>query len=118
MLELNIRISNRKSGIISAIEGVLEDAENGLSAECRAAIHTAKEQLRALIKSAHRYDDCLEKSVSTHPDCKKLLKLLVRRMLLNLALGCAEIGTFNRGRDASACIGVTPIQYSSGEKSN
>lgn len=118
LLELNIRISNRKSGIISAIEGVLEDAENGLSVECRAAIHTAKEQLRALIKSAHRYDDCLEKSVSTHPDCKKLLKLegvgTTNAINLYLALGCAEIGTFNRGRDASACIGVTPIQYSSG----
>lgn len=33
-----------------------------------------------------------------------------------LALGCAEIGTLRKGRDASACIGLTPIQYSSGGK--
>jgi transposase len=31
-----------------------------------------------------------------------------------LALGCAEIGVFNKGKDASACIGLTPIQHSSG----
>ena len=75
LLEMNIRISNRKGGIISAIEGVLEDAENGLSVECRAAIFTSKEHLQSLIKAVHRYDDCLEKSVIAHVDCKKLLKL-------------------------------------------
>jgi len=31
-------------------------------------------------------------------------------------LGCAELGTFNKGKDASACIGLTPLQYSSGGK--
>jgi transposase len=38
----------------------------------------------------------------------------VNAINLYIALGCAEIGTFSKGRDASACIGVTPIQYSSG----
>ena len=33
---------------------------------------------------------------------------------LYIALGCAEIGTFSKGKDASACIGLTPIQHSSG----
>jgi transposase len=75
LLELNIRTSNRKGGIISGIEGVLEDATNGLSVECRAAIFTSKEHLQSLIKAVQRYDDCLEKSVIAHADCKKLLKL-------------------------------------------
>jgi transposase len=117
LLELNIRISNRKGGIISAIEGVLEDATNGLSVAGRVAIHTAKEQLSVLIQSVGRYDDCLKKSVAAHPDCKRLLKLegvgTTNAINLYLALGCAEIGAFSKGRHASACIGVTPIQYSS-----
>ena len=120
LLELNIRISNRKGGMICAIKGVLEDPSNGLSVECRAAINIAKEQLSTLIKTVHRYDDCIEQSVRAHPDCKKLLKLegvgTVNAINLYLALGCAEIGTFGKGRDASACIGLTPIQYSSGGK--
>lgn len=118
LLELNIRISNRKGGIISAIDDILEDATNGLSAECRVAIQTAKEHLKVLIEAVHRYDDCLEKSVSAHADCKKLLKLegvgTMNAINLYLALGCWDIGVFNKGKDASACIGLTPIQHSSG----
>jgi len=118
LLEMNIRISNRKGGIICAIEGVLEDATNGLSAECRAAIFTSKEHLQSLIKAVHRYDDCLEKSVIAHADCKKLLKLegvgTMNAINLYIALGCWDIGVFTKGKDASACIGLTPIQHSSG----
>ena len=118
LLEMNIRISNRKGGIICAIEGVLEDATNGLSAECRAAIFTSKEHLQSLIKALHRYDDCLEKSVIAHTDCKKLLKLegvgTMNAINLYIALGCWDIGVFTKGKDASACIGLTPIQHSSG----
>ena len=118
LLELNIRISNRKGGIICAIEGILEDATNDLSAECRAAIFTAKEYLKVLIKAVHRYDECLDKSVIAHADCKKLLKLegvgTMNAINLYLALGCAELGVFTKGKDASACIGLTPIQHSSG----
>ena len=115
---MNIRISNRKGGIICAIEGVLEYAGNGLSAECRAAIYTAKEHLKSLIDAVHRYDGCLEKSVIAHADCKKLLKLegvgTMSAINLYIALGCAELGVFSKGKDASACIGLTPIQHSSG----
>ncbi len=118
LLEMNIRVSNRKGGIICAIEGVLEDATNGLSAECRAAIFTSKEHLQSLIKAVHRYDDCLEKSVIAHADCKKLLKLegvgTMNAINLYIALGCWDIGVFTKGKDASACIGLTPIQHSSG----
>ena len=37
---------------------------------------------------------------------------------LYIALGCAELGVFNKGKDASACIGLTPQQYSSGGKTS
>ena len=118
LLELNIRISNRKGGIICAIEGVLEDGENDLSAEFRSAIYTAKEHLKSLIEAVQRYDDCLEKSVTAHAECKKLLKLegvgTMNAINLCIALGCSELGVFSKGKDASACIGLTPIQHSSG----
>jgi transposase len=118
--ELNIRISSRNGGIICAIELVLEDATNGLSIECRAAIHIAKEQLKVLIESVRRYDSCLVKSVKANPDCKKLLKLegvsTINAINLYLALGCSDSSAFSKGKDASACIGLTPVQHSSGGK--
>ena len=118
LFELNIKISNRRGGIISAIEGVLEDATNGLSTECRRAIFLAKENLKALLEAVRHYNDCMENSVNTHPVCKKLMKLEgvgpMNAINLYIALGCAEIGAFSKGKDASACIGLTPIQHSSG----
>jgi len=116
--ELNLRIAKSRGSIIRSIEGILEDAENDLSSECRVAISIAKEHFSSLVDAVQRYDDCLEKSASLHPDCKKLLKLegvgTLNAINLYLALGCAEIGAFNKGKDASACIGLTPIQHSSG----
>ena len=52
LFELNIKISSRKGGIISAIE-----------------------HLRGLFESARHYDDCINKPVAAHPECKKLMKL-------------------------------------------
>ena len=31
-------------------------------------------------------------------------------------MGCSELGAFSKGKDASACIGLTPLQHSSGGK--
>jgi len=84
-----------------------------LSAECRRAIFLAKEHLSTLFKDVKHYDDCMEKSVTSHPDCKKLLRVedVGAMNVINhyIALGCAEISYFSKGKDASAGIGLTPI---------
>ncbi|MCP4269442.1 MAG: IS110 family transposase [Candidatus Brocadiaceae bacterium] len=118
LLELNIRIGNRQGGILCAIDAVLEDATNGLSDECRRAIYIGKGQLAVSIEAVEHYDKCLEKVVSINKECKKLLRLegvgTTNAINLYLALGCWDIGVFSKGKDASACIGLTPIQHSSG----
>jgi len=43
-------------------------------------------------------------------------KLLLYFPMTGISIGCAELGVFLKGKDVSACIGVTPIQYSSGGK--
>lgn len=120
LLELNIKVSNRGGGMKSAIERTLEDAENGLTAEFRSALDIAWQQYILILKSINEYDNCLEKSIESHSECKKLLKLegvgTLNAINLYIALGCAELGVFEKGKDASACIGLTPIQYSSGGK--
>lgn len=35
---------------------------------------------------------------------------------LYIELGCAELDTFSKGKDVVACIGLTPMQHSSGGK--
>ena len=120
LLEFNIKVSNRNGGLKGTVESTLEDAENGLSFEFRAALNAAWNQYLAIVNTISTYDDCLEKSMENHPDCQKLLKLegvgTLNAINLYIALGCAELGVFEKGKDASACIGLTPIQYSSGGK--
>jgi len=118
LLELNIRVSTRNGGLSGTIKAVLEDAENGLSSEFRAALDAAFTCFLSLVDSIASYDECLEKSVQEHKDCQRLFKLegvgIINAVNLYIALGCTELGVFNKGKDASACIGLTPIQYSSG----
>lgn len=122
LLEFNIRVSSKNGGLKGTIELLLEDAENGFSCVFRQALDTAWKQYSQLLESIHVYDECLESSIEDHKDCKRLLKLegvgTLNAINLYIALGCAELGTFTKGKDASACIGLTPIQYSSGGKSN
>jgi transposase len=120
LLEFNIRVSAKGGGLKGTIESVLEDAENGLSMAFREALDTAWNYHTGIVESIRIYDDCLEKSVKEHADCQRLLKLegvgIINAINLYIALGCGELGRFSKGKDASACIGLTPIQYSSGGK--
>ena len=91
-----------------------------MSIEFREALDTAHQQFLSTVKSISVYDGSLEKSVQKHSDCQRLLKLegvgVINAVNLYIALGCAELGVFKKGKDASACIGLTPIQHSSGGK--
>jgi len=120
LLEFNIRFSARNGGLRGAIESTLENAENSLSPLFRDALKTVWGQYLLIMKSIATYDDCLVKSIVSHPECQRLLKLegvgTLNAINLNIALGCCELGVFSKGKDASACIGLTPIQYSSGDK--
>jgi transposase len=118
LLEFNIRVSPKHGGLKGVIESLLEDAENGFSFEFRRALNAAWELHLGLLDSIRVYDRCLETSIDEHDDCKRLLKLegvgTLNAINLYIALGCADLGVFNKGKDASACIGLTPLQHSSG----
>lgn len=120
LLEFNIRVSMRSGGLSGVIQSTLEDFENGLFFEFRKALYAAWQEYLSIAKTIQIYDDCLEKAIEQNNDCKKLKKLEGVRVLnavnLYISLGCAELGVFTKGKDASACIGVTPIQHSTGGK--
>lgn len=120
LLEFNIRTSPRNGGLGGAIKSTLEDAENNLSSEFRASLKAAWDSYVFVVKSIKTYDDNLLKAIELHPECQRLLKLegvgTLNAINLYIAIGCCEIGTFSKGKDVSACIGLTPIQYSSGGK--
>ena len=118
LLEFNIRVSLKQGGLKGAVESLLEDAENGFSNEFRRALNAAWGLHLEILASIRVYDRCLETTIDEHDDCKRLLKLegvgTLNAINLYIALGCADLGVFNKGKDASACIGLTPLQHSSG----
>jgi len=120
LLEFNVRVSTKSGGLKAAVQSFIEDAENELSFEFRESLNTAYGQYVLLVESIKTYESCLEKVVAQHLDCKKLLRLegvgTINAVNLYIALGCAELGVFSKGKNASACIGLTPMQYSSGGK--
>jgi transposase len=120
LLEFNIRMSPRQGGLAGVVKAVLEDAENGFSMLFREAVQTAWEQFMLRVESIKQYDRCLEKAANQHVVCKSLQAIEgvgpLNAINLYIALGCGEMGQFKKGRDASACIGLTPIQHSSGGK--
>ena len=120
LLELGIRTGNKKGGMLMAIDEVLEDADNGLTVEFRRALHTAREQLSVAIETVKAYESGLESAIKLHHDCKKLLKLEsvgpVNAVNLYMTLACNDSEVFSKGKDAAACIGLTPLQHSSGGK--
>lgn len=120
LFEFNIRVSSRKHSLKQVIQSTLEDAENEFSIAFRNAIDRAWKQYQELIQSIAIYDDCIERSIRNNRECKRLMKLegvgVINAINLYMLLGCSEQGVFKKGRDAAACIGLTPIQHSTGGK--
>lgn len=120
LLEFNIRVSPKKGGLSGVIAAVLEDAENGFSYPFRKSLQSSWQAYLNTVKGIAEYDKRLEKAMQQHPECMKLLALegvsTINAVNLFIVLSCGEAGVFKTGRDAAACIGVTPIQHSSGGK--
>ena len=120
LLEFNIKVSPRGGGISGVIESVLEDAENGFCPSFREALESTWKIYLYTVQDIKEKEKLLERVIRAHPECKKLLDLegvsTINAVNLYLSIGCGDIGVFQSGRDAAACIGLTPLQHSSGGK--
>jgi len=118
LLEFGIVISKTVSSFKKRIPEILEDAENELTVPLRESISQMWLLYKRIEEDFNRLDTQL--SVLTHQDedCQRLMKLEgvgpITAARLKLQLGHTE--HFKNGRQASACIGLTPKQHSSGGK--
>lgn len=118
LLEFNIRVSNRKGGLSGVVEATLEDAENGFSCEFRESLYETWQAYLATVLRIKCYEDKLAVCIDKNPVCKKLMALegvsTINAIHLFTSLACSEDRVYHSGADASACLGLTPIQHSSG----
>lgn len=120
LLEFNIRVSSRNGGLKGVVQSVLEDAENGFIMGFREALNAAWLHYVFQLETIKVYESTLGDAIKDHPECEKLLALegvgIINAVNLYITIGCGDLGVFKSGRDFSACIGLTPVQHSSGGK--
>ena len=120
LLEFNIRVSSRNGGLKGVVQSILEDAENGFIMAFREALNATWLHYLFQLETIKVYESALEDIIKDHPECEKLLALegvgIINAVNLYIVIGCGDLGVFKSGRDLSACIGLTPVQHSSGGK--
>lgn len=118
LLEFGIVINKTVSGFKRRIPEILEDAENELSVPLRDSVAQMWSLYARIEEDFERFDSQLKQLTHQDEECQRLMKLEgvgpITATRLKLQLGHAE--HFQNGRQASACIGLTPKQHSSGGK--
>ena len=118
LAEYGIVVGRRVEVLRQALPQILEEAENGLTADFRGLLDALRHDL---VKLDERVDD-LDKKIKTlannNPAAKRLQQIPGIGPIIATALICAMgDGTqFKRGRDMAAWLGLTPRQHSSGGK--
>jgi transposase len=102
----------------AAIPRWLEDAENGLTSRFRALLHGLWDDLLTLDHRIETLNGEIESIAKSDPLAQRLQQLRGVGPLVATAL-IATVGSgeqFDRGRQMSASLGLTPRQHSSGGK--
>jgi|SRR5664279_5587422 len=101
-----------------ALPEILEKAENGLMSDFRALLSGLREDLVYLDERVMTLDQTINQLAHSHAEARRLLKLRgvgpITATALVASLGDGHL--FQRGRDASAWVGLVPGQHSSGGK--
>lgn len=117
LLEFGLVINKGSAAFKSRIPEILEDAENELSIPMRQSLFQLWEFYRVLEEQYQQIDRRLVELINQNEECQRLMKLEgvgpISAIKLNLRLAQDH---FDKGRQASACIGLTPQQHSSGGK--
>jgi len=118
LLEFGIVIDKSVSSFKEKIPDILEDADNELPSPMRQSLSILWQTYNQLGEDYETLDSLLKELAAQDKDCQRLMKLEgvgpINAVKLKLKLGHEE--HFKSGREAAACIGVTPKQHSSGGK--
>lgn len=118
LLEFDYPVAQGDSALMKAVPEMLEDAENQLLGDFRAVLHEQWAHLKLLLERIAKVEQRLTRQINSDEDCQRLQALEgvgpVNAIGLKITLGDPE--HFKNSRNASACLGATPVQHSSGGK--
>lgn len=120
LLEFGICIPKSYAALQREIRPILEDAENGLATLTRELIDRLYQSFIEASQALKELDGQLKTVAKAYEPCQRLMKLEgvgpVCAVLLYVRIG--DGSAFKDGREASALVGVTPQQYSTGGNVN
>ena len=119
LAEFGLLISKGWKALRERVPELLEDADNDLPMELRFHLRDQLDDYLELERRFAEVDRAYNQRVRQSEACRRLLRLEgvgpVNAAGLLLALG-EQGDSFRNGRNASACIGATPKQHSTGAK--
>ncbi len=118
LAEYGLVVERRVEKLRKALPLILEDAENGLSADFRVLLEELQQDLITLDNRVGEMDKKIQLLAGANAAAKRLQQIPGIGPITATALVCA-IGDgkqFKRGRDLAAWLGLTPRQHSSGGK--
>ena len=120
LLEFGIAIPQGFASLLRTVPEVLEDGDNELPDFYRPTLHRMYRRMLGLREDIDAITKEVGQLVKNHPVCSKLTAIEgigpIGAMSLYATLGSGQ--AFSKGPEASAYVGLTPRQYSSGGKAN
>lgn len=118
MLELGVAIPKGDKALRKAIPEILEDAENELTISFRMTLDIMYQHFQILLERIETVSKQLDREVAQDELCQRLqcLEGVGPICAVQLKIALNQTGHYDKGRQAAACIGVTPVQHSSGGK--
>lgn len=116
--EYGVHIDKGIKAVFKGLPSILEDAENNLTPQFRALLNNEYQHLLALGVDVDWCDNQLDKQCKEDPVCKRLVKLPGFGPVVSSGVKSwmGDGKQFEKGRHASAALGVVPRQYTSGDK--
>jgi transposase len=118
LAEYGIVIAQQVSNLRRALVELLEDAENGLTADFRVLLSGLREDLAYLDLRIAELTKRIEQHVASHEPAQRLMAMPGVGPMTASAF-CATVGdakAFANGRQLAAFLGLTPRQHSTGGK--
>ena len=114
--EFGLIIPKGTSALRKRFPDILADAENGLPISVRESLHQAWQLWQYQAQALKDLEQLLARRMKQVPACQNLSKLegVGSKNAVGLYTALGDGRQFKNGREASACIGLTPQQNSSG----
>lgn len=116
--EFGVLIPKGNAALKRHVPLMLAEADNGLPLGAREGLNLAWQQWQTLAQTLHRAERLLLKRIRQLEPCQQLMALegVGPKNAIGLYVAIGRGDQYPNGRQASACIGLTPKQHSTGGK--